>query len=54
VVKQFRLGYDPFSNRMTLPVRDHRGRILGVSYRRLDDQRPKYLDPKGYPKGRYL
>ena len=54
VVRQFRLGYDPFSNRLTLPLRDMHGRVLGVTYRRLDDGTPKYLHPKGFPIGRHL
>lgn len=54
-VDRFRLGYDPFSERVTIPLRDQQGRLLGVSKRSLDpDARPKYLEPKGYPKGRYL
>jgi DNA primase (bacterial type) len=53
-VQRFRLGYDPFSNRMTLPLRDYRGRVLGVTFRRLDDGRPKYLHPKGFPIGKHL
>lgn len=54
VVRRFRLGYDPFSNRMTIPLKDSRGRVLGVTYRRLDDGKPKYLHPKGFPIGRHL
>lgn len=53
-VRQFRLGFDPFSGRVTLPLRDVRGRVLGVTYRRLDDGKPKYLHPKGFPIGRHL
>lgn len=53
-IKRFRLGYDPMTNRCTIPLRDQRSRILGVTFRRLDDGKPKYLDPKGYPKGRHL
>lgn len=53
-VATFGLGYDPFSNRVTLPLRDVQGRILGVTFRRLDDGRPKYLHPKGFPVGRHL
>lgn len=30
------------------------GRVLGTSYRRLDDGKPKYLHPKGFPIGRHL
>lgn len=54
VVEKFGLGYDPFSNRCTMPLRDMHGRVLGVTYRRLDDGKPKYLNPKGYPIGRHL
>ena len=54
VVSQFRLGYDPFTNRCTMPLRDMHGRILGVTYRRLDDGKPKYLHPKKFPIGRHL
>jgi DNA primase len=54
VVHQFRLGYDPFTNRCTMPLRDAHGRILGVTYRRLDGGKPKYLHPKGFPTGKYL
>lgn len=54
VVRQFRLGFDPFSNRLTLPLRDMHGRILGTTYRRLDDGTPKYLHPKGFPTGGHL
>ena len=53
-VDRFGLGFDPFSNRVTLPLRDVHGRVLGVTYRRLDDGRPKYLHPKGFPIGRHL
>lgn len=53
-VSLFRLGYDPFSRRATLPLRDARGRILGVTYRRLDDGTPRYLHPKKFPIGRHL
>lgn len=54
VVERFRLGFDPFSNRLTLPLRDMHGRVLGTTYRRLDDQTPKYLHPKRFPIGRHL
>lgn len=54
VVRLFNLGYDPFTNRATIPLRDVQGRILGVTYRRLDGGMPKYLHPKGFPTGRHL
>lgn len=54
IVDLFGLGFDPFSNRATMPLRDVQGRVLGVTFRRLDGGTPKYLNPKGYPIGRHL
>lgn len=54
VVERYRLGFDPLSGRVTLPVRDLHGALLGVSYRRLDGGHPKYLDPPRYAKGKHL
>lgn len=53
-VDKFCLGYDFETNRVTLPLRDMFGRVLGVTYRRLDDGKPKYLHPKGFPTGKHL
>lgn len=54
VIEKFCLGYDPLSNRMTIPLRNVSGDILGVTYRRLDGGKPKYLHPKGFPTGKHL
>lgn len=54
VVQRWRLGYDPFSDRVTIPMRTMHGQIIGVSYRRLDGGSPKYFDPPGYAKGKHL
>lgn len=54
VVARFRLGYDPFTDRATIPLRNADGEVLGVTYRRLDGGKPKYLHPKGFPTGKYL
>ena len=51
-VEGFRLGYDMETNRVTIPLRDEQGRLLGVSFRRLDDERPKYMDPPNFRKGK--
>jgi hypothetical protein len=53
-IAKWRLGYDPFSDRATIPMRTMHGQIIGVSFRRLDGGTPKYLDPKGYAKGKHL
>lgn len=54
VITQFRLGFDPFTNRATLPFRDFHGNLIGVTYRRLDDFKPKYTHPEKTPVGRHL
>lgn len=54
IVKEFSLGYDPFNDQVTIPMRDEQGRVLGVIRRRLDGGVPKYLYPKGFKIGRYL
>ena len=53
-IAQFELGYDPIKDTLTIPLRNAQGAILGVIRRRLDDGRPKYLDPTGVKKGKYL
>lgn len=53
-VQQFGLGYDPLTNRGTIPLRDSHGKLMGVIYRRFDSGRPKYLYPKGLRIGRVL
>lgn len=54
VQSDFGLGYDPFEDVLTIPLRDHRGRLLGVITRRLDDLKPKYRYPKGFKIGQHL
>lgn len=54
VVKRWRLGYDPFTGKATIPMRTMHGEVIGVSLRALDGSTPKYLDPKGYAKGKHL
>lgn len=54
VMTAFNLGYDPIKDVLTIPVRNMDGDVLGVITRRLDDQKPKYMYPKGFPIGKYL
>jgi DNA primase len=54
IIHRFDLGYDYMKDVLTIPVRDEAGSLLGVVTRRLDDGRPKYRYPKGFPIGRYL
>ena len=53
-IERFDLGYDPASNRLTIPVRDTQGELLGAIYRSLDGSKPKYLHPKGFRTGHHL
>ena len=48
------LGYDPISRRVTIPIRNEAGNLLGVLFRRLDSGRPKYLYPKGFARNSNL
>lgn len=52
--ERFQVGYDPFTDLLTIPIRDSRGRLLGVITRRLDDLKPKYRYPKGVKIGTLL
>lgn len=54
IISRFDLGYDYMKDVLTIPVRDSDGSLLGVITRRLDDQKPKYRYPRGFPIGRYL
>ena len=49
--------YDKFRNRLMIPIRDERGRIIAFGGRVLDDSKPKYINsPENivYSKGRNL
>jgi DNA primase len=46
--REWGLGYDPISDRCTIAYRNPDGDLLGVIYRRLDDQFPRYIYPKGF------
>jgi len=47
VCREFRLGYDFLSGRVTYPLRDPSGGVLGVVRRALDQRQPKYQYPAG-------
>lgn len=54
VIQRFRLGYDPVWNAGTIPVRNVHRQVIGVIRRRLDNRKPKYVEPKGMPKQEIL
>ncbi len=54
IVAKFRLGYDPVRNCATIPVRNGQRQVIGVIRRRLDNRKPKYIDPKNLPKASLL
>jgi len=41
--------YDRFRNRLVIPIRDRRGRVIGFGARALDDSLPKYLNSPQTP-----
>lgn len=52
--RRFRLGYDAEADAVTYPLRDARGRVLGVVRRPLGGEGPKYKYPVGVDVGRQL
>lgn len=55
---EFELGLDVFSHRITIPIRDELGRLIGIKGRRvwdiIDDYNPKYLYLKKCKKSEIL
>lgn len=47
-IARWGLGYDPITDRCTIPVREADGSLLGVIQRRLDDIFPRYIYPEGF------
>lgn len=47
-IERFQLGYDPLTDRLTIPYRNPDGGLLGVIQRRLDNEFPRYLYPRGF------
>lgn len=45
--KHFRLGYDTNKEKSVYPIRDSVGRVLGLVYRGLPGEQPKYRYPRG-------
>ena len=52
--RAFRLGFDSESATYTYPLRDPRGRVLGIVRRSRGDEGPKYKYPQGVDVGRLL
>lgn len=48
------LGYDPIYDRCTIAYRDVENKLLGVIQRRLDNDFPRYLYPKGFGRSESL
>jgi DNA primase len=47
-IKKWGLGYNPLNDRCTIAYRDVDSSLLGVIERRLDNEFPRYLYPKGF------
>lgn len=54
IQRRFGLGYDPLHDVLVIPLRDETGALLGIITRRLDDRKPKYRYPRGFPIGKCL
>lgn len=55
--KDFEIGYDPYTNRITIPLRDSLGTLVGIKgrfYGSPDEYHPKYLFLEKCAKGRLL
>lgn len=57
VLTRWQIGYDELSKRVSIPVRDHYGKLVGFKGRSIDpDRHPRYSilgDPVGSPEARY-
>lgn len=54
-VKKWELGYDPYTQRATIPIRSWDGRLIGVQGRTvLPDETAKYVFIRDLPKKRHL
>jgi hypothetical protein len=54
-VKEWELGWHPQARRISIPVRDVKGRLVCVSGRAMDSwQQPKFLHSKGFRRDFYL
>ena len=57
IQKEFEIGYDPLTDRITIPIRDDLGTLVGVKgrlYGEPDEYHPKYLFIEKCAKGRLL
>ena len=54
-LRHFEIGYSRKKQRITIPVRDENGKLVGISGRALHDwQSNKYRENDGFKKGKYL
>ena len=55
VQQQFELGYDPVRDHGVIPIRDYRGRLVGIVRRQFaKDASPRYLYPSGFKISQHL
>ncbi len=54
-VKRYSLGFDDYTNRLVIPIRDINGKCVGLTRRSIfASQKPKYLHTTGLPKSELL
>lgn len=53
-IEQWELGWHEGSQRIAIPIRDVKGRLVGVSGRAYPDKKPKFLHSDGFRRDAYL
>lgn len=49
IVKKYHIGFAPDRKRITFPIHDRRGRVIGFGWRVLDNSLPKYINSPESP-----
>lgn len=49
IVKKYHIGFAPDRKRITFPIHDRRGRVIGFGWRVLDNSLPKYINSPDSP-----
>jgi hypothetical protein len=53
-IKKWELRWQPHVKRLVIPIRDFKGRLVGLSGRAMDGQKPKFKHSHGFQKNHYL
>jgi hypothetical protein len=53
-IRQWELCWQPFAKRLVIPIRDFKGRLVGLSGRATNGAKPKFKHSQGFQKNHYL